>query len=159
MKQNTRILPIYRQSLAGTLLRARESVMGPLRPILRQINLTDPQWRVLRVLADEGSLDPSSLAEASLLHTPSVSRILSELLSRKLILREISPEDKRRSIITISEDGLNLVKSVALQVVPILENYADIFGKERLRNLMNELSEFAEALQKENNYPPNYEFD
>ena len=86
-------LPAYRISIAGTLLAAREAVMAPIRPELRAANVTEQQWRVLRVLADQGSLDAAALAAAALLHAPSLTRILKELTQRGLIARHPDPED------------------------------------------------------------------
>ena len=92
----------YSQSLAGTLLAAREAVMAPIRPLLRAVNITEQQWRVLRVLADVNALDASAIAEQALLYAPTVSRILRELVDRGLIMRAIDPNDGRRSIISIT---------------------------------------------------------
>ena len=98
-------LPPYRQSIAGLLLAAREATMAPIRPKLRAADVTEQQWRVLRVLSDEGRLDIAALAASAMLHGPSVTRILKELGERGLIARDVDPQDKRRSIIAISEAG------------------------------------------------------
>lgn len=82
-------LPRYTESIAGSLLAAREAVMAPIRPHLRASNVTEQQWRVLRVLADATSLDARGIAEAALLYAPTVTRILKELGERKLIIRHI----------------------------------------------------------------------
>lgn len=148
MKKPVTNLPPYRRSIAGTLLRAREAVMGPIRPILRDADVTEQQWRVLRVLADEGAMDPSSLGVASILYAPSVTRILKELADRKLIEREIDANDRRRSIISISAKGRRLVEKVAQQTVGILKTYSGSFGEARLKRLIQELDAFAMAIDE-----------
>jgi homoprotocatechuate degradation regulator HpaR len=139
-------LPPYRQSLAGTLLRAREAVMAPIRAVLRAANLTDQQWRILRVLGDEGPWEPSGLGTASILHAPSVTRILRELAERGLIVREKHGQDGRRSIITISSEGRALVESVSSRTIEILADYQHRFGTERLKALQQELIALAHAI-------------
>jgi homoprotocatechuate degradation regulator HpaR len=145
MKSPSR-LPPYRQSLAGNLLAAREAVMEPLRPILRRVGLTEQQWRVLRVLTDEGPNDPSGLANAGLLHPPSVARILHDLAERKLILRKSDPADGRRKMIAVTREGRALVEQTARHVVKVLELYTKEFGKKRLLSLQAELAELVRII-------------
>lgn len=132
-------LPPYGVSLAGTLLAAREAVMTPIRPILRSAGVTDQQWRVLRVLGDEGDLDPSTLAACAILHAPSVTRILKELLERGLIERDADEEDGRRSIVRLTSSGFELVQSTAIDTLEVLDTYSQQFGEKRLRALREEL--------------------
>lgn len=139
-------LPRYRVSLAGTLLAAREAVMTPIRPILRNAGVTEQQWRVLRVLGDEGDLDPSTLAVCALLHPPSVTRILKDLLERELIERDADDRDGRRSIVRLTEAGVALLQSTAADTLDILEIYSQQFGEERLRALRGELVALKQAI-------------
>ncbi|MDB5461061.1 MAG: transcriptional regulator, MarR family [Caulobacteraceae bacterium] len=115
--------------------------MAPIRPALREAGLTEQQWRVLRVLVDEGDTDPSGLAEAGLLYAPSVTRILKELVDRGLIVRTLDPTDGRRSIITATANGRALVETTARKTAVILQAYAESFGPERLAALQGELRE------------------
>jgi len=136
----SRRLP-YRQSLAGTLLAAREAVMAPIRPLLREANLTEQQWRVLRVLVDEGDTDPSGLAQAGLLYAPTVTRILKELADRGLLVRRPDPNDGRRSMIQVTPAGRKLVETTSRRTARLLDEYAARFGPERLEALQSELTE------------------
>ena len=146
-----RRLAPYRKSLAGVLLAAREAVMAPIRPVLREAGVTEQQWRVLRVLADEGPSDPSRLAAAAILHAPSVTRILRELLERGLIERAGDPHDGRRSIVAISAAGEALVRRTAEHTLALLDSYAARFGAERLQQLIEELRGFTAAIGSADN--------
>lgn len=141
-------LPTYRTSLAGTLLAAREAVMAPIRPELRAANVTEQQWRVLRVLADHESLDAAALAAAALLHAPSLTRILKELSERGLIARHPDPDDARRSIVAITEAGRSLIADTAAHTLAVLERYADAFGRERLNALVREIATFTASIAR-----------
>jgi len=142
-----RKLPAYRQSVAGSLLAAREAVMSPIRPILHDASLTEQQWRVLRALVDEGSLDPSNLAAAAILLPPSVTRILRELLERGLIERVVDAADGRRSIVTVSASGRTLFEHTAAHTHLLLEAYKKSFGADRLKHLVAELHALTNAIQ------------
>jgi homoprotocatechuate degradation regulator HpaR len=134
-----RKLPPFEQSLGATLLVAREAVMAPLRPILREYGITEPQWRVMRVINERGATDATGLAEVSLLHAPSVTRILKDLEERGLVTRQADPGDRRRTVIALSPEGQKTVKESLRRMVRILREYSDRFGAERLERLMTEL--------------------
>ena len=146
MADMTKGLAPYPKSLAGRLLAAREAVMAPIRPVLRAADVTEQQWRVLRVLAGSESLDVSSIATSALLHPPSVTRILRELRDRELIQRTVDQRDSRRSIIAITPAGMALVNDAARHTIKILRQYEQTFGAARLKALQAELADFAEAL-------------
>src|SRR6476619_6163164 len=84
------------RSLPVALTRAREAVMRYIRPPLREHELTEQQWRVLRALAQDGPLEPTELAHLTYLLAPSLSRILRDLVDRRLIDRRLMKSDLRR---------------------------------------------------------------
>lgn len=149
MKRKSRngLLP-YSQSLAGTLLAAREAVMAPIRPFLRASNVTEQQWRVLRVLCQTETLDARSIADQALLYPPSVTRILKELADRGLIDRMIDKKDARRSLISITQRGRALVDTTAVHTRALLNAYGKAFGVERLEAFRKEAAEFAAILSQ-----------
>lgn len=146
VKPSSLSLAPYPQSLAGILLAAREAVMAPIRPELRSANVTEQQWRVLRVLADCKSIDARGIATAALLYPPSVTRILKELAERGLIQRQTDAGDGRRSIIAITAEGRALVNATAAHTLKLLDQYADAFGQARLDALKSEIAAFTAAI-------------
>src|SRR5262245_30232735 len=104
-----RKLPPFEQSLAAIILSAKESVIAPMRPKLREHSITEPQWRVMRVLNDRGATDATCLSDVSLLHGPSVTRILKDLEERKFVVREPDPNDRRRILVVLTSDGREVV--------------------------------------------------
>ena len=51
-------------SLTIALLQAREAAMAHFRPIVKRHNLTEQQWRIVRILAENPSMDFHDLAGA-----------------------------------------------------------------------------------------------
>lgn len=143
-----RKMPPFEESLAANLLGAKEAVIGPMRLQLRAYDITEPQWRVLRVINDRGDIDATSLADIGLLHAPSVTRILKDLEARKLIVRELDPTDRRRASLILSPEGRAVVKAVSHHVMDIMENYAARFGAERLERLGSELRALSTAIKE-----------
>jgi homoprotocatechuate degradation regulator HpaR len=147
MKSNPKKLAPYRQSLAGTLLAAREAVMAPIRPVLTQAGVTEQQWRVLRVLDDSGPTDLKTLADSALLFGPSVTRILKDLVERGLVIRQANPKDGRGAIVSLSASGQALIAETAAHTIQQLNIYARKFGDKRLKSLIAELKAFAAAIR------------
>jgi homoprotocatechuate degradation regulator HpaR len=111
----TRQVPMrdFSRSLPMLLLRARESVMRHFRPSLRAHGLTEQQWRILRALASVDAIEVTELARLAYLLGPSLSRILRDLETRRLIQRRVVKADLRRSIVSITAHGLRLIEAVA----------------------------------------------
>lgn len=143
-------LPKYNEGMAAALLAAREAVMSPIRPILREYSLSEQQWRLLRVLIDHGPMEISKVAEASMIMGPSVTRILKDLGGRKLITRNTDPTDARRSILAITPAGRALVRKTAKQTASILSDYKQHFGEKRFGELIDELNAFQQTIKTTN---------
>jgi len=142
-----RKLPPFEQSIAAIMLSSKESVIAPMRPKLREFNITEPQWRVLRVINDRGATDATGLAEVGLLHAPSVTRILKELETRKLIVRAVDANDRRRTMVALSPEGRAVVKAISRHVLHMMREYARRFGPERLERLLDELRALSAAIK------------
>ena len=131
------------------LLRAREAVMQYFHTLHRNSNITDQQWRVLRALFDSPPVDATTLANRTCLHMPSLSRILQKLEKRKLVEHRHHENDLRRSLISISPAGYELIMKEA----PASERqYAIIrkhFGDDRLETLYELLRDLEAALQQQ----------
>jgi homoprotocatechuate degradation regulator HpaR len=141
-------LPVYKSSIAGSLLSAREAVMAPIRPHLRRAGVTEQQWRVLRVLSDSGMLDAGAIANSALLYPPSVTRIVKDLLQRGLVAKQVNPDDARRVSISITAEGETLVKETAIHTKRLLDQYEAAFGSQRLEAFKKEAQELADALRQ-----------
>ena len=73
------------RTLPIALLRAREAVMDRFRPLLQVHDITEQQWRVLRVLHETGPVDATLLAKQAAVLAPSLTRMLRALARRGFI--------------------------------------------------------------------------
>ena len=133
--------------MGATLLIAKEAVLAPMRPKLREYDITEPQWRVLRVINDRGAAVASGLAEVGLLHAPSVTRILKELERRDLIVRKPDAHDRRRVLVELTPAGRQVVKDIAREVLRVMREYSERFGDQRLARLADELRALSAAIK------------
>ncbi|NBN62444.1 homoprotocatechuate degradation operon regulator HpaR [Microvirga tunisiensis] len=128
-----------RRSLPIALLRARESVMAHFRPMLTRHDLTEQQWRVMRVLAEDGELDATQLAARALILAPSLTRMIRLLERRGLILLRKDTEDGRRTLVRIAPEGLALIDRISPESAAIYRMLEDRCGGPELDELMDRL--------------------
>jgi homoprotocatechuate degradation regulator HpaR len=131
----------FSRSLPMSLLRAREAVMRHFRPSLRQHGLTEQQWRILRALASIEAAEVTELARTAFLLGPSLSRILRDLEARNLIERKTAKADQRRSMVSISKEGVKLMASVAPSSEVIYAEITRRFGARKLAELQDMLGQ------------------
>jgi homoprotocatechuate degradation regulator HpaR len=136
----------FDRSLPMALLRARESQMRRFRPMLADHGLTEQQWRVVRALAaSELPMDVGEIADATFLLGPSLSRILTNLEKRLLIVRQSDPQDQRRSSVKLSRSGRALFGRIAPDSEEIYGDIERRFGEGRMIELLALLSELEKA--------------
>ena len=86
--------------------------MARFRPILHARDVTEQQWRVIRVLGEESPLDASEVAERACVLAPSLTRIIKALEERRLISRQRDTGDGRRVSLAIAPAGMALIHDV-----------------------------------------------
>lgn len=124
------------------LLRAREAVMEEFRPMLARIDMTEQQWRVVRVLAEAGALDASEVALRASILAPSLTRIIRNLEERKLIRRKKDNSDGRRVILEIAPGGAALIKKAIPESAAAYERLEARFGATHINTLLDLLDQF-----------------
>jgi homoprotocatechuate degradation regulator HpaR len=125
----------FARSLPMQLLRAREALMQEFRPHLRKHGLSEQQWRVLRALAEAGSMDINALGEMCQIHPASLSRMLPNLEDEGRIERRPSREDQRYVIVSITAKGRTLFQRVAKESEQIYASIEQRIGSRELKSL------------------------
>jgi len=125
----------FARSLPMQLLRAREALMQEFRPHLRKHGLSEQQWRVLRALAEAGSMDINALGVMCQIHPASLSRMLPNLEDDGRIERRASPEDQRYVIVSITAKGKTLFQRMAKESEQIYASIEKRIGARELKML------------------------
>ncbi|CUH99281.1 homoprotocatechuate degradation operon regulator HpaR [Leisingera aquaemixtae] len=140
----TKMMPATDRSLPIALLRARERVMGPIRALLSGAGLTEQQWRGLRVVQEDGPIDPTQIADKACLLLPSLTRILQKLEEKQLISRVRDKEDRRRQVVRIAPAGEKVIADNIEASLELMNRTRAKMGPERyeaLLDLLNELDQ------------------
>ena len=141
-------LRTFDKSLPMTLLRTHEAVLRTFIPHLRAHDLSTQQWRVMRALAEVEAYDVSELAEACSLLRPSVSRIVQNLESRGILQRQPCDRDSRRSLVSITPEGLELIAVIAPESEARYAYIEKQFGRDNLTALYDMLQSLVASLSR-----------
>ena len=137
----------YERSLTVALLRARESTMRRFKKYADAHNLSLPQWRVLRALADGDPLDAGTLCQRCVILPPSLTRILRALAERGL-LAQVTCNDARRHMVTLTDKGKALFDSLVVQSEDSRRQIDEAFGQEKMQTLLDLLNELREITER-----------
>lgn len=96
---------LLRRPLAIACTRGREAIVVRFKDMLARERLTEQQWRVLRVLADEGAMIGTELSERTCIHKASLSRIIPSMEAAGWLTRTQSDADARAQIVQLSRSG------------------------------------------------------
>lgn len=94
------------------LYRTLDAVMPEFRAIFAEFELTEPQWRVLRVLWEHDGASVLELARVTLVAAPSLVGVLDRLQQAELIERRAGETDRRNVHVFLRPRGRALEKRV-----------------------------------------------
>lgn len=107
-----------------------------------RFQLTLAEWRVMAVLGEEPDLSAGQVADRTAMDKVAVSRAVSKLLAAGRIERHFANEDRRRSVLALSDTG----QKIYHEIIPIalgyeaklLERFSDE-EKDQLDTLLSKL--------------------
>ncbi len=85
------------------------------REYSERLSLSVTEWRVMAVIGRYPGLSAREVAERTAMDKVAVSRAVASLMSTGRLERDVDDEDRRRSVLRLSKDGL----AVYDQVVPL----------------------------------------
>ena len=136
-------IPSKHASINISLIQAREALMTHFRPILNDAGITEQQWRIVRLLAENGTLDFQDLANKACILRPSLTGILTRLEKMDLLVRLKPSNDQRRVFLKLTDTGKQLYVDTCNCVDERYDAIERALSKdkiEQLRSLLAELS-------------------
>ena len=79
--------------------------------------LVIPEWRVMTVLALYPGSSASEVSDRTAMDKVAVSRAVARLLERNFIKREMHGDDRRRSVLALSDAGFEAYEIIAPMVI------------------------------------------
>jgi DNA-binding MarR family transcriptional regulator len=101
----------------------------------RRFGLAITEWRVMAVLGRYPGLSAREVTERTAMDKVAVSRAVARLLERELVKRDIHGDDRRRSVLTLSEAGYSVHAEVAPMVLACEHNLLSPLDEEERATL------------------------
>ncbi|WAH60927.1 homoprotocatechuate degradation operon regulator HpaR [Pseudomonas silvicola] len=125
-----------RPSLTLNLLQAREVAMSFFRPSLNQCGLTEQQWRIIRILSQQGELEINQLADLACILRPSMTGVLTRMEAAGMVCRRKAEQDQRRVLVKLGLEGEALFESMSQDMERNYGRLQEQFGEEKLKSLL-----------------------
>ena len=105
----------------------------------------DDSGTVIRILGESGPLDATELAGRCVILGPSLTRIIRDLATRRLITRKADREDGRRVVLDVTAKARSMIISMLPEIRDVYDALELEFGTERLEQVLDVLEELAET--------------
>ena len=103
-----------------TLVKTYEAAMGAMNQALRHHRLSAAGRQALAVLDGAGgALSPTAIAERLLVTTASMTSLLDTLERRGLLTRSPDPDDRRKLLVALTDDGRQIVGEFLPEIVAV----------------------------------------
>ena len=112
---------------------------------LSEHNLTFNQFKVLEVLYHRGNLNVSSITKLTMSTPGNITVVIKNLKRDDWITSILNPDDKRASILTITEKGTKVIEKVFPNHAKNLHNCAEVLNDEELDTFYNLLNKLYQA--------------
>lgn len=136
-------VPAFSTSLPMQLYKALDAIMPEYRNLFYKYDLTEQQWRILRVLWTENNITVAQLSKITLLPAPSLVGILDRLVKKNLLIRNRSDKDRRQVQISLTAKGQELQQVVAPSVLAIHSRLKARVSNEEWQSLERLLKKFS----------------
>ena len=130
-----------RSSLTLSLLQARETAMRFFRPSLNAHGLTEQQWRVVRILHEQGPTEILKLAELACILAPSMTGVVSRMQKAGLVKKHKVAHDQRIVLAGLAKAGIACFESMSKRMGESYLHLEVSLGEEKLNHLMELLND------------------
>ena len=134
-----RFLP-YRLSVASN--RVSDRIASAYRAMF---GLSIPEWRLVAVAAEAGSLTPAALGERTAMDKVTVSRAAQALVARGLLARQAHASDRRSHLLALTPAGEALYARVAPEALRLEATLLAGFTRDEAATLAALLRRLEEA--------------
>lgn len=118
-----RFLPFRLSVLSNRLTRRVARFYG------ERYRLSAPEWRVMAVLGESGSLSANAVVERTTMDKVRVSRAIAKLMKSDFLTRRSDPGDRRRAVLDLTAKGqityrhiVPLVQRIEAEILEVLSS-------------------------------------
>lgn len=101
----------------------------------KQFDISPHEWRILITLNSHPNISAAEAGERIVMDKVAVSRAIKNLCTMGLVHKIFSKEDRRRSVLNLTEDGKDIYHKIEPLVIGYEDSLLDILDKEELSQL------------------------
>jgi DNA-binding MarR family transcriptional regulator len=105
------------------------------------------EWWVLSCLADRDGRPMNEIADYAGMPNPSLTKVVDRMVAGNLVFRRVDPEDRRRTLLYLTERGRENHGVVAGAVSRVESDLAASVGEQTLGTLRAALADISPALR------------
>ena len=117
-----------------------------------RFGLSIPAWRVVATLGQYEDRTARDIAAHGVMHKSTVSRAVSALEQRGLIVRRANQDDRREELLALTPEGRDIYEALAPQALAFEERFVSVLTAEEqelLVSLIDRLSGHARSMAPE----------
>lgn len=133
------LLSVTSNRVSESIARAYEALFG----------LTIPEWRLIAVIAEAGSITQAQIGERTHMDKVTVSRAAIALTARGLLSRAPNRADRRSHHLSLTQNGERLYAEVAPKALEMEARLFDRFDKDELARFTAMLRRIDAAVEEE----------
>lgn len=104
---------------------------------LRGIGIDIPTWRVLMILGEAAPRSVSQIAEAAVINTSTMTRIIQRMMRANLVVCAPRPDDNRVIEVYLTELGSSVLADARRTTAPIYDKLVDGFSESEFGALIS----------------------
>ncbi|WP_238019782.1 MarR family winged helix-turn-helix transcriptional regulator [Dactylosporangium sp. AC04546] len=129
----------------GHLIRRAQQVHNWLWTTDVSNEVTSTQFAVLSAIASTPHIDQNSLSRQVSLDTSTVGDVVNRLLERGYVVRSRDPDDRRRNVLTLTEEGDRLHAVISVAASRMTERLVESLSEQDRDDLVRILQTLVEA--------------
>lgn len=118
------------------------------REILKDFNITIPQFTALQILIYNGDLTIGELSQKMGLACSTITDLVDRMENNKLVVRKKDQRDKRVVRIEVLPIGFEIVEKVLEERIRFLESKLDVLSEEEIEALNEGLESLYNAMKR-----------
>ncbi|MCL4436592.1 MAG: MarR family transcriptional regulator [Thaumarchaeota archaeon] len=128
------------------LMRTHRALVRSRARGLAKAGLSLPQFEVLRVISAKGPMSMGALSREMVVTPPNITGLIDRLEKQSLVKRAANANDRRASIIELTDAGKNLYDVLAKQQRTFLQNVLNALTSDERETLSTLLSRLRDEI-------------
>jgi DNA-binding MarR family transcriptional regulator len=131
----------FRQFPFYWIIRVSNAYLMKMEKSLKKLNINSTSWRILLILREQGALSVTDIAAHAVVKMPTITKSTYKLQTENLVQIKTSDNDRRVSIVVLTEKGEKAVSDIIKNTKKTFEHIYDGLTP-------NEIEQLNRVLQK-----------